>query len=100
MNMMTELATAYPGLMGGMLTTLKVLFLAILGGISLGTVLALMRLSGIKALEIPAKLYVNYFRSVPLLLVLLWFYFAVPMMYFWIAGKYLQLDTAFTSYDV
>ena len=97
MNMMTELATAYPGLMGGMLTTLKVLFLAILGGISLGTVLALMRLSGIKALEIPAKLYVNYFRSVPLLLVLLWFYFAVPMMYFWIAGKYLQLDTAFTS---
>ena len=53
---MTELATAYPGLMGGMLTTLKVLFLAILGGISLGTVLALMRLSGIKALEIPAKL--------------------------------------------
>ena len=70
---MTELATAYPGLMGGMITTLKVLFLAILGGISLGTVLALMRLSGIKALEIPAKLYVNYFRSVPLLLVLLWF---------------------------
>ena len=97
MNMMIELATAYPGLMGGMLTTLKVLFLAILGGISLGTVLALMRLSGIKALEIPAKLYVNYFRSVPLLLVLLWFYFAVPMIYFWIAGKYLQLDTAFTS---
>ena len=72
MNMMTELATAYPGLMGGMLTTLKVLFLAILGGISLGTILALMRLSGMKVLEIPAKLYVNYFRSVPLLLVLLW----------------------------
>ena len=56
MSMMTELATAYPGLMGGMVTTLKVLFLAIIGGISLGTVLALMRLSGIKALEIPAKL--------------------------------------------
>ena len=97
MNMMTELATAYPGLIGGMLTTLKVLFLAIVGGIGLGTILALMRLSGIKVLEIPAKLYVNYFRSVPLLLVLLWFYFAVPMLYFWIAGKYLQLDTAFTS---
>jgi len=94
---MTELATAYPGLMGGMLTTLKVLFLAILGGISLGTILALMRLSGIKALEIPAKLYVNYFRSVPLLLVLLWFYFAVPMIYLWVAGKYLQLDAAFAS---
>src|SRR5699024_12753334 len=100
MNMMTELATAYPGLMGGMLTTLKVLFLAILGGISLGTVLALMRLSGIKALEIPAKLYVNYFRSVPLLLVLLWFYFAVLMIYFWIAGNYLPLVTALSSFVV
>ena len=97
MSIMTELATAYPGLMGGMMTTMKVLFLAIVGGISLGTVLALMRLSGIKALEIPAKLYVNYFRSVPLLLVLLWFYFAVPMIYFWVAGKYLQLDAAFAS---
>lgn len=97
MSLSTELATAYPGLLGGMLTTLKVLGLAIIGGISLGTILALMRLSGIKALEIPAKLYVNYFRSVPLLLVLLWFYFAVPMVYFWITGKYLLLDTAFTS---
>ena len=66
---MTELAIAYPGLLNGMITTLKVLFLAILGGISLGTVLALMRLSGIKVLcEVPAKLYVNFFRSVPLLL--------------------------------
>ncbi|WP_169392180.1 MULTISPECIES: ABC transporter permease subunit [Psychrobacter] len=97
MSLSTELATAYPGLLGGMLTTLKVLGLAIVGGIGLGTILALMRLSGIKALEIPAKLYVNYFRSVPLLLVLLWFYFAVPMVYFWITGKYLLLDTAFTS---
>ena len=97
MSLSTELATAYPGLLGGMLTTLKVLGLAIIGGIGLGTILALMRLSGIKALEIPAKLYVNYFRSVPLLLVLLWFYFAVPMVYFWITGKYLLLDTAFTS---
>ncbi|BBI66353.1 hypothetical protein PKHYL_05440 [Psychrobacter sp. KH172YL61] len=97
MSMMTELATAYPGLMGGMITTLKVLFLAIIGGISLGTILALMRLSGIKALEVPSRLYVNYFRSVPLLLVLLWFYFAVPMIYFWIAGKYLQINAAFAS---
>ena len=38
MNMMTELATAYPGLIGGMLTTLKVLFLAIVGGIGLSLI--------------------------------------------------------------
>ena len=96
MNMM-ELQAAMPGLMGGLWITFKVLFLAIIGGLALGTILALMRLSGIKILAVPAKLYVNYFRSVPLLLVLLWFYFAVPMVYNLVTGTYLTLDTAFTS---
>ena len=93
----TELQTAMPALWLGAATTLKVLFLAIIGGLVIGTALALMRLSGKKWLAIPAKLYVNFFRSVPLLLVLLWFYFAVPMVYNLITGTYLTLDTAFTS---
>ncbi len=96
MNMM-ELQAAMPGLIGGLWITFKVLFLAIIGGLALGTILALMRLSGIKILAVPAKLYVNFFRSVPLLLVLLWFYFAVPMVYNLVTGTYLTLDTAFTS---
>lgn len=96
MNMI-ELQAAMPGLMGGLWITFKVLFLAIIGGLALGTILALMRLSGIRILAVPAKLYVNFFRSVPLLLVLLWFYFAVPMVYNLVTGTYLTLDTAFTS---
>ena len=96
MNMM-ELQAAMPGLMGGLWITFKVLFLAIIGGLTLGTILALMRLSGIRILAVPAKLYVNFFRSVPLLLVLLWFYFAVPMVYNLVTGTYLTMDTAFTS---
>ena len=96
MNMM-ELQAAMSGLMGGLWVTLKVLFLAIIGGLTLGTILALMRLSGVRILAVPAKLYVNFFRSVPLLLVLLWFYFAVPMAYNLVTGTYLTLDTAFTS---
>ena len=96
MNMM-ELQAAMPGLMGGLWITFKVLFLAIIGGLALGTILALMRLSGIRILAVPAKLYVNFFRSVPLLLVLLWFYFGVPMVYNLVTGTYLTLDTAFTS---
>ncbi|WP_323841154.1 MULTISPECIES: ABC transporter permease subunit [unclassified Moraxella] len=94
---MSELQLAMPALMMGFWVTLKVLILAIIGGLAIGTVLALMRLSGKKWLSVPATLYVNYFRSVPLLLVLLWFYFAVPMMYNWITGKFFTLDTAFTS---
>jgi glutamate/aspartate transport system permease protein len=53
---------------------------ATLGGIFFGTLLALMRLSGTKALEIPATVYVNGMRSIPLLMVLLWFFLLVPMI--------------------
>lgn len=77
--------------------TLKVLVLAIVGGVFLGTILALMRLSGIKMLALPAKLYVNFFRSVPLLIVLMWFYFAVPMLYKLVTGNFLTVDVAFVS---
>ena len=48
------------------------------GGIALGTVLALMRLSGRKALDLPAAAYVNTMRSIPLVMVLLWFFLLIP----------------------
>jgi glutamate/aspartate transport system permease protein len=51
---------------------------ATVGGIALGTVLALMRLSGKKALELPAAAYVNTMRSIPLVMVLLWFFLLIP----------------------
>ncbi|MBL0390995.1 amino acid ABC transporter permease [Ramlibacter monticola] len=50
------------------------------GGIVFGTALALMRLSGIKALELVAATYVNGMRSIPLLMVLLWFFLMVPLV--------------------
>ena len=53
---------------------------ATLGGIFFGTVLALMRLSGIKLLMVPATFYVNGMRSVPLVMVILWFYLLVPLL--------------------
>jgi glutamate/aspartate transport system permease protein len=51
---------------------------ATLGGIAFGTVLALLRLSGKPALEIPAAAYVNTMRSIPLVMVLLWFFLLIP----------------------
>jgi glutamate/aspartate transport system permease protein len=53
---------------------------ATLGGILLGTLLALMRLSGKRFLVLPATIYVNGMRSIPLLMVLLWFFLLVPLM--------------------
>ena len=51
---------------------------ATVGGIVLGTVLALMRLSGRAVLDWPAAAYVNTMRSVPLVMVLLWFFLLIP----------------------
>ena len=50
------------------------------GGIFFGTLLARMRLSGRKWLDAPAALYVNVMRSVPLVMVILWFFLLVPLM--------------------
>ena len=50
------------------------------GGIFFGTLLALMRLSGRKWLDAPAALYVNVMRSVPLVMVILWFFLLVPLI--------------------
>ena len=53
---------------------------ATVGGILFGTLLALMRLSGRKWLELPATLYVNGMRSIPLVMVILWFFLLVPFI--------------------
>jgi glutamate/aspartate transport system permease protein len=53
---------------------------ATIGGILFGTVLALMRLSGNKLLDVPAAAYVNVMRSIPLVMVLLWFFLLIPFL--------------------
>lgn len=67
-----------PYMLQGMIVTLKITITAVIVGIIWGTVLAVMRMSTIKPISWFAKIYVNLFRSVPLLMVLLWFYLVVP----------------------
>ena len=47
-------------------------------GLALGTLLALARLSSIGWLSAAAKLYINFMRAVPLVLVLFWFFLLMP----------------------
>ena len=54
--------------------------IATAGGIFFGTILALMRLSGKKVLTVPATIYVNGMRSIPLVMVILWFFLLVPLL--------------------
>jgi glutamate/aspartate transport system permease protein len=62
----------------GLVFSLWLTVVATAGGILLGTVLALMRLSGKRFLEWPAAAYVNTMRSIPLVMVLLWFFLLIP----------------------
>ena len=59
-----------PCLMNGLVVTLKIALVAVVFGIVWGTILAMMRLSSFKPISWFAKLYVNLFRSVPLVMVL------------------------------
>jgi glutamate/aspartate transport system permease protein len=68
----------------GMTFTLLLTALATAGGIVIGTLLAMMRLSGTPALTVPAAAYVNLMRSVPFVLMIFWFYFLVPYIGQWI----------------
>ena len=64
----------------GLQFSIVLTIVATIGGILFGTVLALMRLSGKKWLEVPAAIYVNGMRSIPLVMVILWFFLLVPMI--------------------
>ena len=66
----------------GFLFSVQLTVIATLGGIVLGTLLALMRLSGKQVLVIPATIYVNGMRSIPLVMVILWFFLLVPTSFY------------------
>src|SRR5688500_14928121 len=70
----------------GMVFTLTLTALAMTGGIIFGTLLAMMRLSAFRPLSALAGGYVNLMRSVPLLLVIFWFFFLVPYIGAWVTG--------------
>jgi glutamate/aspartate transport system permease protein len=71
---------ALPFLWQGMKISLEITLNAIVFGIVWGTLLALMRLSSSQLLSWFAAGYVNLFRSVPLVMVLLWFFLIVPQL--------------------
>ena len=66
--------------LNGFYFSVQLTFISTLGGIFFGTLLALMRLSGSPVLAIPATVYVNGMRSIPLVMVILWFFLLVPLI--------------------
>ncbi|MFT5533872.1 MAG: glutamate/aspartate transport system permease protein [Burkholderiaceae bacterium] len=67
-------------LVDGMQVSLEITLVAVVAGIVWGTVLALLRMSRLKVLSWFAIVYINAFRSIPLVMVLLWFFLVVPQI--------------------
>ena len=83
----------------GLIFSVQLTLVAMVGGIVLGTVLALMRLSGKKWLVMPAAFYVNTLRSIPLVMVILWFFLLIPLLIGRPMGAELSAIITFTVFE-
>ncbi len=83
----------------GFMFSVQLTLVAMIGGIALGTVLALMRLSGIRWLVLPAAFYVNTLRSIPLVMVILWFFLLIPLLIGRPMGAELSAVITFTVFE-
>jgi glutamate/aspartate transport system permease protein len=83
----------------GMLFSIELTVIATLGGIVFGTILALMRLSGNKFLSTPAIIYVNGMRSIPLVMVILWFFLLIPFLIGRSIGAELSATITFVAFE-
>jgi len=74
------ISSSLPFLWKGFQYTVQLTAIAALGGLFFGTLLAMARLASNKWLALPASAYVNLMRSIPLVLVIFWFFFLMPTM--------------------
>ncbi|MCX7251540.1 MAG: amino acid ABC transporter permease [Burkholderiales bacterium] len=79
--------------------SLMLTLVATLGGVLFGTLLALMRLSGRPWLATPAMVYVNGMRSIPLVMVILWFFLLVPLLIGRPIGAELSAVITFVAFE-
>lgn len=85
--------------LSGFRFSVQLTLVATAGGIFLGTLLALMRLSGKKTLMLPATIYVNGMRSIPLVMVILWFFLLVPLLIGRPMGAELSSTITFVAFE-
>ena len=64
---------------GGLWLTFEIAVMAVSGGLAWGIALGLGRLSSIRMIYYPASLYIHFFRGIPLILVIFWIYFLMPV---------------------
>src|SRR3972149_3931852 len=95
----TVLKPSLPFLWTGLKFSATLTLIAMSGGIVFGTLLAMARLEGNRPLSAAASAYVNLMRSIPLLMVILWFFLVIPLL----IGKPVRAERAalitFTAFE-
>lgn len=90
---------ALPFLWQGLQTSFFLVALAMVGGILLGTMIAVVRLSASRPVAVLAASYVNGLRSIPLIMVIFWFYLLVPLFIGRPVGAFTSALIAFTLFE-
>ncbi len=90
---------ALPFLWQGLQTSFVLVALAMAGGILLGTMIAVVRLSASRPVAALAAGYVNGLRSIPLIMVIFWFYLLVPLFIGRPVGAFTSALIAFTLFE-
>ncbi|MFN4018557.1 MAG: amino acid ABC transporter permease [Reyranella sp.] len=67
-------------LLVGAVGTLRIFAICLVLGLSLGLLVGLGRYSRNRWIHIPATIFVEFFRNTPVLVQILWFYFALPIL--------------------
>jgi glutamate/aspartate transport system permease protein len=95
----TVLQPSLPFLWTGLKFSVTLTLIAMSGGIVIGTLLALARLSSLKVLYTGARMYVDLMRSIPLVMVILWFFLVIPLIIGKPVGAEYSAIITFTAFE-
>jgi polar amino acid transport system permease protein len=70
----------WPFLVSGVIVTIQVSLVAMVGGMAIGLLVALVRIGRVPVANGVAALYVDFFRATPVLAQLIWIYYALPIL--------------------
>jgi glutamate/aspartate transport system permease protein len=97
---LSAIASAAPFLLSGLLFTIQITLVGVAGGVVLGSLLAVARLSPNRLVSVLATTYVNLMRSIPLIMVIFWVFFLVPWAIGWLVngGRPVAVGSSLTIY--
>ncbi len=83
---LSSIAEAWPYLLRGLAFSLELTIVAFLGGLVIGTGIALIRHLRVPVASSVATGYVTLMRAIPLIMVLFWFFFLMPLVLMGVTG--------------